>query len=296
MLGNWVKMHRKMLNSPIMSHDGLMRLWTFCLLKANWKDKKWLITGTTNEIIIPRGSFVTGRSKLHQHLYGPKYKGDKSSIPSDRTLWRWLKSLEKMGCVRVQNVSNRFSMVTICKYSTYQKRDDPKCPTGVPPVSSSCPTGVPPVSTTKEGIKEGIKKEEELNTCGRGEAEKQKQETQTEEKQPPPFAPERPSFDLSTIPIPDVLRVPRFVEAWAKWYRYLTAEKGQRFAQGTAEAQLVSMARDGPTVAIQRIEASIEHGWVKLADKPQEKTPGGKQKRKFITAAESIGGEFDKRF
>lgn len=157
MKGNWVKVHRKLLANPIMSHDGLTRLWLYCILKANWKDRKWLIPGTTEEVLIVRGAFVTGRAKLHQNLYGPKYKGDKASIPSDRTLWRWLKSLEKMGCVHVQNVSNRFSMVSVCKYSTYQKLDKPKCPTSVQPLSNPCPTDVQLVSTREEGLKEGNK-------------------------------------------------------------------------------------------------------------------------------------------
>jgi hypothetical protein len=286
----WVKITRKMLGSPIMSHDGLTRLWMLCLLKANWKDRKWLIPGTTNEMLVPRGSFVTGRSKLHSKLYGADYSGDKKAIPSELTLWRWLKRLEKMGCIRVTNVNNRCSMVTICKYSTYQKREDPKRTTGEQPVNNRRTTDEQLMNTIEE--RKNLRREE-LNTCSLGKAENEKPEPKPEPT--PPFAGERPGFDLGMIPIPDVLRVPRFLEAWAKWYRYLTADKGQRFSQATAEAQLASMARDGPAVAIHRIEASIEAGWIKLADKPQDKPQNGKQKRKFITAAESIGSEFDKR-
>ena len=64
-----------------------------------------------------------------------------------------------MGSVSVQTVSNRCSIVTICKYETYQGMDSPDCPARVPQVSSTCPAGVQHVSTIEEGKerKEGKK-------------------------------------------------------------------------------------------------------------------------------------------
>jgi hypothetical protein len=254
MKGNWVKLHRKLLANSIMSHDGLSRLWLYCLLKANWKDRKWLITGTTEEINVPRGSFVTGRSKLHTNLYGPKYKGDKRTIPSDRTLWRWLKSLEKMGCVRVQNVSNRFSMVSVCKYSTYQKLDDPKCPTSGQPLSSSCPTDVPLVSTSKECIKEGVKKEEELNTFSL---------TPDAKKIPePPRATQQANAGL--MPIPDVLNLEPFKSYWFdSWLPYLRAKDlhGRDPPNETLKQQLIYLAPLGPSSAVDVLKTSVANQW-----------------------------------
>ena len=59
--GGFIKIHRTLADSPIMQHDGLLRLWIYCLLTANWKDGKWLMPGTMREVTIPRGSFITGR-------------------------------------------------------------------------------------------------------------------------------------------------------------------------------------------------------------------------------------------
>lgn len=149
--GGFIKLHRGLLESPIMSHDGLTRLWLFCLLRAGWKDSKWLIPGTLNEIVVPRGSFVTGRSKLHKHLYGSNYKGEKRSIPSELTVWRWLLSLSRMGCISVTNMNNRCSMVSICNYSTYQKREAPSRTTDEQPMNNRRTTDEQLMNTVEEG-------------------------------------------------------------------------------------------------------------------------------------------------
>lgn len=121
---DWIKLHRAMLKSSIFQHDGLFRLWTYCLLRANWEPRKWLIPGTMQEIEVPRGAFITGRQSLFASLY-PQSDADgilikREYAPSPITVWRWIKSLESMGCVSVETVNNRCSMVTICNYSTYQ--------------------------------------------------------------------------------------------------------------------------------------------------------------------------------
>ena len=121
---DWIKLHRSMLKSPIFQHDGLFRLWTYCLLRANWEPRKWLIPGTMQEIEVPRGAFITGRQSLFASLY-PQSDADgilikREYAPSPITVWRWVKSLESMGCVTVETVNNRCSLVTICNYSTYQ--------------------------------------------------------------------------------------------------------------------------------------------------------------------------------
>jgi hypothetical protein len=123
--GGFIKLWRKMLRSPIMQHDGLLRLWTFCLLRAEWKDSNVLIPKSTDQVAVRRGSFVTTRSRLHAELYRPE-DADKREMPSPSqiTLWRWLQSLERAECLKLENVNNRYTIVTICKYETYQQRKD----------------------------------------------------------------------------------------------------------------------------------------------------------------------------
>ncbi len=156
--GDWIKLHRKMLDSPIMRHDGMFRLWAYCLLYANWKPAKWLMPGTLREIQVGRGQFVTGRLSLHRTLY-PQRDLDGRPIerewtPCPRTLWRWLDALRIMGCVKLETLSNRCTIVTVCNYALYQEVADVPCPADVPLMSRSCPADVPLMSTTEEGKKE----------------------------------------------------------------------------------------------------------------------------------------------
>src|SRR5262245_5090714 len=64
--GDWIKLHRKLLDSPLFHHAGLLHLWMYCLLHANWKPTKWRIPGTFNELPINRGQFVTSLKTLHR--------------------------------------------------------------------------------------------------------------------------------------------------------------------------------------------------------------------------------------
>lgn len=134
MTGDWITVHRKLLTNPVMQHDGLFRLWMYCLMKAAWKDGKWLMPGTTTVMNVKRGQFITGRESLHGALYGSEYSGEHK--PSSRTVWRWLESLAEMDCVTLDTVSNRCTIVTVVKYNTYQKDKQ----TDVQPMSVSCPT------------------------------------------------------------------------------------------------------------------------------------------------------------
>lgn len=127
----YVKLHRELMDHPIFAHDGLYRLWSYCLLRANWKDADWMIPGTTTSVTVKRGQFITGRESLHADLYGSEYSGGESQKPVSRTLWRWLETLERMRCIDTQNMSNRCTLVTVCNYETYQNDDSGECPTEI---------------------------------------------------------------------------------------------------------------------------------------------------------------------
>jgi hypothetical protein len=155
MANDWIKLHRKLLEHPIMQHDGLCRLWNYLLLRANWKDNQWLIPGTTKAISVPRGSLVLGRQSLHQALYPRNRKDD----PAPFTVWRWLISLADMECITVRNVCNHCSVVTIVNYEGYQGREDEQCAADEQPMSNRRATDEQPARTLEEGkkVEEGKK-------------------------------------------------------------------------------------------------------------------------------------------
>jgi hypothetical protein len=74
----YIQLHRKVMEHPVFEHDGLYRLWSYCLMRANWKEAKTMVPGTLTPIEIRRGQFITGREKLYAALYGENYKGEKT--------------------------------------------------------------------------------------------------------------------------------------------------------------------------------------------------------------------------
>ncbi len=161
--GDWIKLYRKLGDNPIMKHAGLCHLWIFCLMKANWKPLRWLIPGTLTEIEVPRGSFITGRESLRFNLYPPRDKDGHSIkheyIPTSRTIWNWLKALERMECVKLKTVSSRCTILTICNYCTYQDVKTVPFPGGFQVASSTLPGPFQVLSTSKEDKE--IQEEEE---------------------------------------------------------------------------------------------------------------------------------------
>jgi len=138
----WIKLHRALLDGPIIQHAGMLQVWIHCLLRANWESRRIMFPGCLTPILIERGEFVTGRNSLHATLYP---RPDKDN-PAARTVWRWLEALEAMECVKCRTVSNRCTIVTVVNYETYQAKEPGQCPADVPPVSRPCPADVPPVS------------------------------------------------------------------------------------------------------------------------------------------------------
>ena len=120
MSNDWVKIHRKTIDSRVFSDDFLFRLWMWCLLKANWK------RGWKNGREIPPGSFATGELSASDQLgvSGSKWR-------------RGMDKLKEFGCINTK-ATNRFTIVTIEKWELYQS-DDPK-PTSHRRTSDEPPT------------------------------------------------------------------------------------------------------------------------------------------------------------
>lgn len=233
--GDWIKLHRKLLEGPIFQHDGLFRLWCYCLMRANWKETTWIMPGTMTRIDIPRGSFITGKHSLHEDLY-KNHDEREMPAPSTSTLWRWLGCLQSLGCLKLQNMNNRCTLVSICKYGTYQD-DKQEYETQVnhrrtadeTPVNHRRNTGEPLMNT-----------EEELK--------KEKKERKKEE---------------AAAPLPFLS--PEFSQAWAKWQKF-RKEKRQPVTPTMAEAQLKMLAKIGHDRAVRMIEHTMAMGWQGLRE------------------------------
>lgn len=111
----YIQIHRKMWENPVFSDPHLLKLWIHCLMKATHKEHDQLV-GTNAVVRLLPGQFITGRFALAAEYN----KGvTPSKMVSDITLWRWLKSLEKMQMLNIKT-TNKYSVITITNWCRYQ--------------------------------------------------------------------------------------------------------------------------------------------------------------------------------
>ena len=104
----WIKIHRKILDWEWFDDDKTFKLFIYFLFTANYEDKKW------HGITIPRGSIVTSLNHLSEKMH--------VSVRSIRTSINRLKSTHEVTC----KTTNKFTIVTVCKYDNYQTMEDDK--------------------------------------------------------------------------------------------------------------------------------------------------------------------------
>ncbi len=106
MAAGWFKVHRSLLDHPIMQDDWHCRLFLWCLAKANWKTSEF-----KGELLLP-GQFVTGRNSGSDELNVSPSKFKRGlDVLADR-----------FGSITLQP-NNQFTTVTICNWSLYQEPD-----------------------------------------------------------------------------------------------------------------------------------------------------------------------------
>ena len=106
MNNGFMRLHRQLLDWEWFDNSQVLHVWIYCLLKANYQDTKW------HGIDIKRGSFVTSLDKIcsKTHL----------SIQNVRTC---LGKLKSTGNLTIK-VTNKFSIITVCNYDTYNLADE----------------------------------------------------------------------------------------------------------------------------------------------------------------------------
>lgn len=112
----WVKLHRQLLNSRVFANESLLKVWIYCLLKANHDQYFAPVSSGKGEIEveIKPGQFVFGRNKASHELG-----------MNPNSVYKRIKKLEKLKNITIQS-NNQYSVITICKWDTYQKKDKDK--------------------------------------------------------------------------------------------------------------------------------------------------------------------------
>ena len=109
----WIKLHRKLLDSRVFANEGLLRLWIYCLCRANHEiNYVDIYTGKgKTEVKVNPGEFIFGRKSVSKDL---------KMNPS--TLYKRMQKLENIGNINIQSNSH-YSIVSICNWDIYQSKD-----------------------------------------------------------------------------------------------------------------------------------------------------------------------------
>ncbi len=116
--GGYVRLYRSLIGHPVFADAELLKLFVYCVLKANHKPKSVAMkSGRGSRMInVGRGEFVTGRRSLATEFNCPP-----SSIRNR------LSRLVKLGCIAIFE-DHQFSRICIANYGIYQKRKDDEGP------------------------------------------------------------------------------------------------------------------------------------------------------------------------
>lgn len=231
----YIKLHRQILEWEWYQDTNVKLLFIHCLLKANYQDKKW------QGLMIPRGSFVTSFEILANET-GLTTKQIRTA----------LNKLERTGDLASKR-TNRFSLVTVVKYSDFQDND--------------CEEG------TQKGTQEGTQRADEGQTEGtqRATTKEIKETKESKESKKEEKINKKEILDLSFIPkdlLPDY-------EQWLN-YRKEIKKPLKPTSIKANYSQLMKLANDNLETAKEIINQSIANGWQGLFEiKTNTKQPKG---------------------
>ena len=144
----WIKIHRKLAQWEWADDPNMVALWIHLLLAANYEQTEW------HGVTLERGQLATTRKKLSE-----------TTGISDQSLRTLIKRLVECNQINVKS-TNKFTIITICKYDDYQLLEEVIQPTINQQSTNNQPTinqqskEIPPVPP-KESIEE--RKKERIN-------------------------------------------------------------------------------------------------------------------------------------
>ena len=106
----WIKLHRKILDNGVFADAELLKVFVWCLLKANISESEKNVYGAK----LKQGQFITGRSSASEELY------IKPSTVHDR-----LKRLQRMGYIKLKS-TNKYTVISVLKFKQYQVSEQKK--------------------------------------------------------------------------------------------------------------------------------------------------------------------------
>lgn len=102
----WVRLHRKLLQSAVFKSERPLKVWVWCLLRANHRRTRILWNGSEKDLL--PGQFITGR-----------FEGARECHMKPSTFWYQLGLLRRLRNLDIQSDS-RNSLVTVVNWLQYQ--------------------------------------------------------------------------------------------------------------------------------------------------------------------------------
>ena len=141
----WIKIYRSLLDWEWFDDAETVQLFIYLLVTANYEDKKW------RGMVVERGQTIIGVAALAKRLGS-----------TERKIRTRLEYLTNSGTISRKS-TNRFTIVTICNYDSYQDVEETQRQTDVRQMSNRCQTDVKQMSTPKEDKKiRSIESKEEV--------------------------------------------------------------------------------------------------------------------------------------
>jgi hypothetical protein len=134
----YILLSRGILDSDVFASQKLLKIWVWCLCKANFKDKSVPLKIGKGETVVKlkRGSFIFGRNKAEDELF-----------IDGSTIYKSIQKLKDMDMIEIKS-NNQFSIITICNYDTYQNGSKYKVTTKEQPSNNQVTSKEQPSNTT----------------------------------------------------------------------------------------------------------------------------------------------------
>jgi len=144
MTEGYVKLYRQILNSDVFASQKMLKIWVWCLCRANYKARSVPCKTGRGETIVKlnSGEFIFGRFKAEEEL----------NIDGS-TIYKIIKQLESFGNISIKS-STHYSVITICNWDRYQQEIDNEVTTNEQPSNNQVTTNEQPSNTDKKDKKD----------------------------------------------------------------------------------------------------------------------------------------------
>lgn len=251
MATGYVKVHREVMDHPVFDDEWLLKVFLWCIMQANFREGR-----------VQRGSFTTGRFEAARLL-----KADPSRV------YRAFKRLESLGCIKVAS-NTRFTIVSVCNYSTYQSDEETqRTAESKPQKSNNKKDDLTPLfpgtsdyfeAPERTTIEQRSNNDRTLIEEGKNAKKGRKRDT----SQP------RPQVTVETVTIPPALDTTDARAALSRWLDYKRIRREAYKSASFVENLLAEFAPHGAAAFIQSVNASMGRNYAGVF--PPKGTPNGK--------------------